>query len=118
MQVLESLPDDEGFTCAVKSKPRVMHRKESGAHRGPHRKPVIAARYPFENCCEYTHTCLVGTGRECRTIGDPNLLLPMLFDQHVELDALLNSGAHRKCMRAGCRQATHSEVLCGGAGDA
>ena len=30
-QVLESLPDEEGFTCAVKSEPRVMHRKESGA---------------------------------------------------------------------------------------
>ena len=34
MQVLESLPNDEGFTCAVKTKPRVMHRKESGARRG------------------------------------------------------------------------------------
>ncbi|KAK9845253.1 hypothetical protein WJX81_001330 [Elliptochloris bilobata] len=30
-EVLDSLPDDEGFTCVVKSEPRVMHRKESGS---------------------------------------------------------------------------------------
>jgi hypothetical protein len=32
-QVLATLPDERGFTCAVKSEPRVLHRKERGARR-------------------------------------------------------------------------------------
>ena len=59
IQVLKSLPDDEGFTCAVKSKPRVMHRKESGAHQGR----IASLSLQPGILTQYTGSLMTGVGK-------------------------------------------------------
>ncbi len=65
-QVLTTLPDERGFTCAVKSEPRVLHRKERGARRATAGSPKIeaVARMQRRGAC----TCCIFLGCPLSTL--------------------------------------------------